>query len=604
MAWQSGYRIIDGEYKDELISIVDTFPYMTDTQPWYLYTVTDTQWVTSHEIYLFNSDREKQVSCQNLINYENVVFSNEQVASIGLYDENHQLIGQLALYLSKVDYYTYQLRGKILNASGVSLFTFYDYYSTCELQRGGVWDSGYLAECYLALAHYTINDSEYIGLYINFGIISNVPYNGDFHRMWWASGCAFNLAWARTELGLDIASLGKEKTRSPEFGPASEPQGGYNENGGGGGGVPQKGTFDFHSDEIPISPKPTLGVTSAGFINVYKIGLNELQDLGEKLFPHFLPAEILDDPSLLSTPEMLAMFLKVLYGALISPAGTSIKLADNLGVIDILMNGKLIDYILDCHVIPTSISGATISPLKIGYRTFSEYQLAKATEDYVDIDCGSLNIKEAFANFLDYNCKVECFLPFIGFVPIEDEYWNNATIQVHYRFNIIDGSFVARLVASRDNDGKECVLNNSVIGQYGGVCCVHFPITGLQYSNVVAGLVNGTAGAVARGASGDVAGVTTSLMNMASLKPEVPSSNGYNASNSFLGQRKPYLVIKYPAPQFSQTYPKEMGLPLNVSYKLSALTGFTVVDNPVLNIACSDEEYNEICNALKAGVIL
>ena len=599
MAWESGYRIIDGEYKDELISIVDTFPYMTDTQPWYLYTVTDTQWIASHDIYLFNSDREKQVSCQNLINYENVVFSNEQIASIGLYDDNHHLIGQLALYLSKVNYYTYQLRGKILNASGVSLFTFYDYYSSCELQRGGVWDSGYLAECYLALAHYTINDSEYIGLYINFGIISNIPYNGEFHRMWWASGCAFDLAWARTDLGLDIASLGKEKKRSPEFGTASEPQGGYNE-------TPDNphGTFDFHSEEIPISPKPSLGVTSAGFINVYKIGLNELQDLGGKLFPHFQVPEFLQNPANLSVSEMLSVLVKAFYGTVVSPVGSSIALADNLGIVDILMNGKLIDYVLDCHIIPTSISGATVESLKIGYRTFSEYQLAKATEDYVDIDCGTLNIKECFGNFLDYNCKVECFLPFVGFVPIANEYWNNATIQVHYRFNIVDGSFQARLVASRDDDGKEGNLHNSVIGQYGGVCCVHFPITGLQYSNVVAGLVNGSASIVANGATGNYVGVATDLMNMASLKPDTPMSNGYNASSSFLGQRIPYLVIKYPAPQFSEKYNTEMGLPLNVPYLLSTIHGFTIIDNPVLNINCSDEEYNEITNLLKSGIIL
>lgn len=385
---------------------------------------------------------------------------------------------------------------------------------------------------------------------------------------------------------------------SPEFGQASEPQGGYNEV----GGFP-KGTFDFSSDEIPIDAKPTLGVTSAGFINVYKIGLNELQNLGEVLFPHFLPAEILADPSTLSIPEMLSMFLKMAYGTLASPIGTTIELSDNLGILDIIMNGKLIDYVLDCHVIPTSISGATISPLKIGYRTFNDFQLAKATEDYVDIDCGTLNLKEVFANFLDYTCKCEIYLPFVGFVPLAPEYWNNASLQVHYRFNIIDGSFQVRLVTTRDNDGKECVLSNTVIAQYGGVCCVHFPITGLQYSNVVAGLVNGTASAVSNGLGGNYAGIATNLSNMAMLRPENPMSNGYNASSSFLGQKTPYLVIKRPAPQFSENYMNETGLPLNVYYPLSSISGFTVIDNPVLNIQCSDEEYNELVNLLKSGVI-
>ena len=436
--------------------------------------------------------------------------------------------------------------------------------------------------------------SEYSGeSYIFFGVSEDAFYTLPQTHTYYAGGASVNYFDFVTLLTGDLPV----EEKSDEFGDASTPEGGYNEGGG-------HGTFDFSSDEIPIDNKPTLGVTSAGFINVYKIGINELQDLGEKLFPHFLPAELLGDPSQMTTPEMLATFLKTLYGFLISPAGTTIALTDNLGIIDILMNGKLIDYILDCHIIPTSISGAVVSPLKIGYRTFNDFQLAKATDDYVDVDCGSLNIKEAFGNFLDYTCKTEIYLPFVGFVPLSNEYWNNATIQVHYRFNIVDGSFQVRLVTSRDDDGKPCVLHNSVIAQYGGVCCVHFPITGLQYSNVVAGLVNGTAGAMANGASGNIAGVATSLMNTAMLRPEAPSSNGYNASSSFLGQKTPYLVIKRPAPQCSKTYPHEVGLPLNVECKLSSLSGMTVIDNPVLNIHCTDNEYKEIVELMKQGIIL
>lgn len=382
---------------------------------------------------------------------------------------------------------------------------------------------------------------------------------------------------------------------SPEFGEPSKPDGGYNPD------LPH-GNFDFSSDEIPIDPKPNIGVTSAGFINVYKIEQNELISLGEKLFPHFLPAEILADPSQLSVTDALMMIIKMAYGTLISPVGATIEISDNLGILDIIMNGKLIDYVLDCHVIPTSISGATTAPLKIGYRTFNDMVLAKATEDYVDIDCGSLSLDECFGNFLDYQYTTEIYLPMVGFVPIDNEYWNNATVSVHYRYNIIDGSFQARIVSTRRDEKMK--LKNSIIGQYGGVCCVHFPITGMQYSNVVSGLVNGAIGIAGHGIGGDMAGVATNAMRMASLRPDAPMSNGYNASSSFLGQRTPYLVIKRKAPQFSQTYPNEMGLPLNVTYPLNTVHGFTVIENPVLNIACSDEEYNEICTLLKGGVIL
>ena len=393
-----------------------------------------------------------------------------------------------------------------------------------------------------------------------------------------------------------ISVLGGEipgKETSPEFGNASEPGGGYNEGSG-------HGTFDDSSDIIGIDAKPSVGVTTMGFVNVYKITQGQLQQLGEKLFPHFLPAEILDDPQQLTTPEVLTMMIKTLYGALISPAGTTVKLADNLGIIDILMNGKLIDYVIDCHAIPTSISDSTVEGLKVGYRQFNDLQVAKATEDYVDVDCGSLNIGEYFANFLDFsNVSCNLWLPFVGFVPIDSEYWNGGTLHVVYRFNIVDGSFQAKVLAT----SSKSKLTESIIGQYGGVACVHYPITGLQYSNVVAGLVNGSINAVTSGSMGDIGGVATSLANMAMLKPDNPMSNGYNASSSFLSHRTPYLVIKRPTPQFSVQYPKEMGLPLNVTLPLSSVSGFTVIDNPILNIDCSDEEYNEIISLLKSGVI-
>lgn len=361
------------------------------------------------------------------------------------------------------------------------------------------------------------------------------------------------------------------------------------------------GTFDDTSDTIGMDAKPNVGVSTMGFVNVYKITQGQLITLGEKLFPHFLPAEILADPAQLTTPEVLTMMLKTMYGTLISPVGTSVYLADNLGVLDILMNGKLIDYVIDCHAIPTSISDATVEGLKVGYRQFNDIQVAKASEDYVDVDCGSLSIGEYFASFLDFaNVSCDLFLPFVGFVPIDSEYWNGGTLSVKYRFNIVDGSFQARVFAT----SSKSKLTDTLIGQYGGVACIHYPITGLQYSNVIAGLVNGSASTFSHGSSGDIGGAVASLANMAMLRPDNPMSNGYNASSSFLSHRKPYLVIKRPTPQFSSLYPKEKGVPLNVARPLSQVKGFTIIDNPVLNIACSDNEYNEIVSLMKSGIIL
>ena len=350
----------------------------------------------------------------------------------------------------------------------------------------------------------------------------------------------------------------EEEEYSPEFGPASDIGGGYND------GFPH-GSFDDSSDEIALDPKPTIGVSTAGFIRCYKINQGDLDDFGEKLFPD---------------PETVGVTDRLWYTMAYS---------------------KLIDYVIDCHVIPTSISGAVLEPLKVGWKSFNDIQLARATEDYVDIDCGTIEIDEYWRNFLDFqSVQCEIYLPFYGFVPLESEMWNGGKLNLKYRFNIVDGSFQAKLFST----SSKSKLKNSLIGQYGGVCCLHLPITGLQYANVITGILAGGANIAIGAASGNYGGIPNQLANMASLRPENPMSNGYSATSSFLSHRTPYLVIKRAVAQFSTRYNKECGFPLNVAKTLSSVHGFTVIDNPVLNIDCSDSEYNELVQLLKSGVIL
>lgn len=345
---------------------------------------------------------------------------------------------------------------------------------------------------------------------------------------------------------------------SPEFGHPSDIDGGYND------GFPH-GSFDDSSDEISLDPKPTIGVSTAGFIRCYKINQGDLDNFGEKLFPD---------------PENVALTERLWYTMAYS---------------------KLIDYVIDCHVIPTSISGAVLESLKVGWKTFSDIQLARATEDYVDIDCGTIEIEEYWRNFLDFqSVQAEIYLPFYGFVPLESEMWNGGKLNLKYRFNIVDGSFQAKLFST----SSKSKLTNSLIGQYGGVCCLHLPITGLQYANVITGILAGGANIAIGAASGNYGGIPNQLANMAALRPDKPMSNGYSATSSFLAHRTPYLVIKRAVAQFSKQYNKEKGFPLNVSKTLSSVHGFTVIDNPVLNIDCSDSEYNELVQLLKSGIIL
>ena len=356
----------------------------------------------------------------------------------------------------------------------------------------------------------------------------------------------------------------EEGTYSPEFGPASEPEGysGYN--------------YDDHSDPIDMPTAPQ-SILSLGFVNVYKCDTNALTDFGRALFP-----EITFPQSLSDVGEVLA------------------------AVSDSLWNAKLIDYVISVHCVPGNVTAGALEDIKVGARTMTGILARKITSEYVDVDFGSIETDQLFKNFADYMCSCELYLPFYGFVSLKPEEWNGGKISVKYRFNAIDGSFTAFVFAS-SNKSK---LKDSLIGEYGGSCVVHLPVSNLSYASMFSGMIGGGAAAamgMASGGAGMVAGALTASNAVISgaAGGDVKKSNSYNASSSFMTRRKPYLIISAPVPSFSERYAIENGLPSNVVYTLSQCKGYTVVDNPILNgIPCTAAEMERIRNLLKSGVVI
>ena len=147
------------------------------------------------------------------------------------------------------------------------------------------------------------------------------------------------------------------------------------------------GTFDDSSDVISIPSAPTMGVTSAGFINVYSPTQGELVQFGSELFPDlsFTPVSQGGSPS--SVTDALVAMAQVLVDF-----GNQIP-----QIIDMYINANLINYVIDCHILPLAPTTAGNAPLKVGFKTFSQSPL-KVSSDYVDFNCGSINVGEYYAN--------------------------------------------------------------------------------------------------------------------------------------------------------------------------------------------------------------
>ena len=347
------------------------------------------------------------------------------------------------------------------------------------------------------------------------------------------------------------------------------------------------GSFDDSSDIVGIPNKPKLSISSMGFVNVYRPEARTLEGMVDELFPK------IDAPDI-PTGETLGDVVNSINGLIDTVANGIIQFG----------NKNLLDYVLDAHIIPVKPNAGNTTAIKVGYKTLS-ISAPKVTDDYIDFDCGSLTIKEYYSNYIDYMTSFKLYLPFVGFIPINPEFVQDGELNVRYRFNVMDGSFCAWVLSS----SSKSKLTKTVIGSFSGNCCVHIPISAVNYSNILSGMVNGvsnTINAVQKGGIENVGKATESAENsVKSLKPDMSLSNGYNATSSYSGIRVPYLLIERPVASFSQNYPHENGLPLNVTKILSEVSGFTIASNLILDkVGCTDIEAEMIKAEFKGGVIL
>lgn len=435
--------------------------------------------------------------------------------------------------------------------------------------------TGYI--CYVTPARATTNFGTFVGLCITQGDNAHHFESGGI------SGIILETTLAKLNAlyGSELHYISEEI--SEQFGQAST-EGGYT-----------GGTFDDSSDTISIPTAPTLGVTSAGFINVYAPTAGELNQFGAELFPNLSFTPVSQGGTPASVTDAVVAMAQVLVDF-----GNQIP-----ALIDMYINANLIQYVIDCHLIPVSPTTTGASALKVGFKTFSQTP-AKVTSDYVDFNCGSLNVGEYYANFIDYSpyTSAKLYLPFVGFMDIAPEYWQSGTLQVVYRFNVIDGSFVA-YVKSTSSKSK---LSDTVIAQFGGNACVHIPITGLNYASMVSGIVSAVSPLLpsSKANVGTVDKLVNSANTIASAKPTMQQSNGYNATTSFLTVRSPYLLIERSVSNFSRKYDEENGIPSNITMNFANLSGFTKATMLHLDgiAGATEDDLDEIASLLAEGVIL
>lgn len=344
---------------------------------------------------------------------------------------------------------------------------------------------------------------------------------------------------------------------------------------------PTPGIGDGTSDPIPVPPKPTTDVTGTGFVTLYNPSVIAIRDLAYFMWSGDF-ADLLK--KIFRAPFDCLIGLKLIYAPLITGATQKIWLGN----------------------VETTVSAPKIA------------------DQFIDFDCGELSVTEYFGSFLDYTpyTKISIFLPFIGYKQLNVDEVMNATLHLTYRIDAYSGACIAFLKVTK---GISSTNLDSVLYSFDGNCAMDIPFTAgdmTRYVAAILGTAASTAGAVISNPMPSEAPLNNETdatknpnekhlsdlgntsANLVAAKPQIQRGGSLAGANSSMGIKQPYIIIERPLQQMPYNYPNYIGIPLNMTKKLSQVTGFTVVSDIFMaSSQATDEEIKIIISKLKQGVV-
>lgn len=337
--------------------------------------------------------------------------------------------------------------------------------------------------------------------------------------------------------------------------PNGEIEPGYpDDNTGIGGGF---GDHDNTSYPIEIPSLPSISAASTGFISLFNPSLGQLNELASYLWSDLFEID-----------------------------GWKKLFADPM------------DAILGLSILPVAIPSAGSREVKVG-NIGTGISLTVASTQFVEVDCGSINVNEYWGAYLDYEpyTQAQIFLPYIGTRPISVDEIMGKTVRVVYHVDILTGACCCFV---------KC--GESVLYTYNGQCSIPIPITGANYTSVVNGVISIAASVgslvATGGASAPIAipSIANSAVNQ--MKPQIEKSGSISGSAGVLNMQIPYLILIRPRQALPSKQNEFIGYPSLITVQLTELEGYTQVQSIHLeNIPATQEELAEIQSLLEGGVI-
>lgn len=326
------------------------------------------------------------------------------------------------------------------------------------------------------------------------------------------------------------------------------------------------GDFDDSSDAIAAPAMTSLSPIDADFIKLYKIDKPNLTAFAQYLFSASFTTNL---EKMWNSVSEAILCLNLLP---FTPAGTA---------------STATDIIFDSS--DTNADGYLI------------------TQQYEELDFGSVTISEFYGSCLDYTpyTQIQLSLPYAQTVNLDPDEFMGRSVGVKCRVDVYTGSALYLI----DN-------GTSVLMQVPATLANPLPWSAKDYSAVISSIANlaitvggGLAVLATGGAStpaaiaiaGGVAANTAS--NVMQAKPHYQHGGSAGMGTGMFGIQKPYLIIKRPRQCLPVDNNKYQGYPSMATLLLGNLSGFTkVLQIHLDNLPATDAEKKELEAILKGGV--
>lgn len=331
----------------------------------------------------------------------------------------------------------------------------------------------------------------------------------------------------------------------------------------------------FSDDDFGSEPSGTGGNTTGGGYG------SPSQDTGD------VDGESADDLNLLTainsglctlynpTASELTAFAEFLYTGITDSIETQLKK---------LVTNPL-DYVLFVALAkfsPTISGRQEISFAGVG----SGVSSAKISNQFIEVDCGTISYNEQFKSFLDYapNSSVKLYLPFCSTVDLSVDDIMGSAINVNYLIDMLSGCCIARVKITRQvrSSAPYDSRVNDVLYEFQGNVYLTVPISATDWRGAYQSLVSlagGVIGGISSGGVGGALAIASSVASsVTSQKVSVGRSGQAGSSYGYMNNKKPYLILERPIQSVPTGWGSFEGYMSNVRQKVGKLKGYTEID--------------------------